>query len=120
VAAMTRRRPPLQDRSPALLCHQPRAGATLVRGTFLRTADLRSQSAYISLAGHRPMPRRRVVATPGPAHHRRPDPGSTITSITKVVLTHRCPDLDSRSHIGRVMTAIAVGKVAIPQPPDDR
>jgi hypothetical protein len=33
------------------------------------------------------MPRRRIVPTPGPDHHQRPDPGSAIISITKVVLT---------------------------------
>jgi hypothetical protein len=37
--------------------------------------------------GRRPMPRRRIVPTPGPDDHQRPDPGSTIISITKVVLT---------------------------------
>jgi hypothetical protein len=45
------------------------------------------EPAYISLAGRRPMPRRRIVPTPGPDHHQRPDPGSTIISITKVVHT---------------------------------
>jgi len=69
--------PPLQDRSPAVLCHQVKPGACLVRGTFLRTADRRSQPAYISLAGRQPMPRRRVVPTKGPAHHRRAGPAST-------------------------------------------
>jgi hypothetical protein len=32
------------------------------------------------------MPRRRIVPISGPDHHQRPDPGSTIIGITKVVL----------------------------------
>jgi hypothetical protein len=75
-----------EDRSPAVLCHQAKPGACLVRGTFLRIADLRSQPANIPLAGSRPTPRRRVMPTTGPAHHRRTGPASTITAITIVVL----------------------------------
>src|SRR4029453_10855030 len=78
--------PPLQDRSPAVLCHQATPGAYLVRGPFLRTADLRSQPANIILTGSRPTPRWRVMPTTGPAPHRRTRPASTITSITVVVL----------------------------------
>jgi hypothetical protein len=50
--------PPLQDRSPALLCHQPRAGATLVRGTFL--------------ANRRPAVETRVHQSGGPPTHAAP------------------------------------------------
>jgi transposase len=78
--------PPPQGRSPTVLCHQVQPGAWLVRGTFLRTADLRSQPAYISLAGSRPTPRRRVMPTTRPAHHRRTGPASTIATITVVAL----------------------------------
>jgi hypothetical protein len=87
VAATTRRRPAAAGPIPGPSMPPATGWGDASAGTILRTADLRSQSAYISLAGHRPMPRRRVVPIQGPAHHQRPDPGSTITSITKVVLT---------------------------------
>jgi hypothetical protein len=79
-----------------------------VRGTFLRIADLRSQPANISLAGSRPTPRRRVMPTTGPAHHRRTGPASTITAITIVVPKH-APHLDSRSHIRTVPLRVKPG-----------
>ena len=53
------------------------AGAPLVRGTFLRIADLRSRPANISVAARRSTLPRRVVPTPEPGHHR--DPGSPAT-----------------------------------------
>jgi hypothetical protein len=71
---------------PGLLCHQPRPGATLVWAASWRTADLRWNPAYSSLAGRRPMPGGHR-ATPGSGHRQRPDPGSTIIPITKVVRT---------------------------------
>ena len=52
----------MQDRSPAALC-RGNAVAKLVRGTFLRIADMRFRSAYISVAVSRSTDRRRIVET---------------------------------------------------------
>jgi hypothetical protein len=68
-------------------------------GTFLRTADLRSQPANISLAGSRPTPRRRVMPTTGPAHHQWTDPTSTIT--------HH----DRGAHAGTLLTAVPTSEL---------
>jgi len=43
--------------------------ARLVRGTFLRIADMRFRSAYISVAVSRSTDRRRIVESSEPDHH---------------------------------------------------
>jgi hypothetical protein len=62
-----RRRPAVQDRSPAALC-RGNAVAKLVKGTFLRITDMRFRSAYISVAVSRSTDRRRIVETSEPDH----------------------------------------------------
>jgi hypothetical protein len=56
------------------------AQATMVRGTFLRIADVRSQPANISVAASRSTPSRRVVPSrklPDRHHHSTPRPSPT-------------------------------------------
>jgi hypothetical protein len=86
VAAMTRRRPAAAGPIPGRSMPPGEAWGVAREGTFLPSADLRSQPANIGLAGSRPTPRRRVMPTTGPAHHQWTDPASTITPITTVVL----------------------------------
>lgn len=59
----------MQNRSPAALCRGD-AEANLVRGNFLRMTDLRSRSAYISVADISRTTPRRVVELSEPAPHR--------------------------------------------------
>ena len=73
--------PPLQDRSPGVLC-LGLAEAKLVRGTFLRIADVRSQPANISVAASRSTPSRRVVPS-----HKLPDP-HPATARTPTITDH--------------------------------
>jgi hypothetical protein len=62
-----RHRRRLEPRS--VSCAPAWPAAFLVRGTFLRTADLRSQPAYTSMVVRRSTMPRRVVPTPPPGHH---------------------------------------------------
>jgi hypothetical protein len=58
--------------------------ACLVRGTFLRIADVRSQPANISVAASRSTPSRRVVPSPKlPDRHHHSAPTATTKPITR-------------------------------------
>jgi hypothetical protein len=84
--------PPLQDRSPALLCHQPRAGATLVRGTFLANRRPAVETRVHQSGGppthaapaHRADPRARPPPATGPwiDHHQHHQGGAYRTAFT--------------------------------------
>ena len=74
----------LQDRSPAVL--PPGYARSAARERYLRAnCRPRSQPTNLSLAGSRPMPRRRAVPSAGPVHQQQAGP--TPNPITAVMLT---------------------------------
>ena len=115
---------------PVLHYGQPprRSRPLLVRGTLLRTADMRSRHANIRQAAHRPAPLRRVVPTP-PAHPHRihlhrgvpaplpdhPAPGRTPQGRPRASLRDRLRRPLTRPTRPRNSAAIKAGKTG-PRP----
>src|SRR6266545_4680125 len=100
--------------------------ANLVRGTFLRIADVRSQPANISVAASRSIPSRRVVPSPtlpDRRHHRTPTLPSTDHALQRELSAapnhpiHQANRrLDKPFHISRALSGRRAGWSSVAEP----
>jgi hypothetical protein len=92
-------------RSPRPYCHAQDGATQQVWGHRLRTADVRSRPANISVAVRRSTPLRRVLANLGPATSRRP-PRIRPTIRTPGARSPAAPHLTAPFHIRRSNAAL--------------